>query len=76
MSKKFHGLSQAEADKRLKEDGLNEVPEPEYNFFKEFLSKLWNLSAWILEAALISRMHLRQMDSIIICFTNAAFRCL
>lgn len=53
MSKKFHGLSQAEADKRLKEDGLNEVPEPEYNFFKEFLSKLWNLSAWILEAALI-----------------------
>lgn len=53
MSDKFHGLTQAEADKRLKEDGLNEVPEPEYNFFKEFLSKLWNLSAWILEAALI-----------------------
>ncbi|GFO99582.1 HAD-IC family P-type ATPase [Lactobacillus helveticus] len=53
MSEKFHGLTQAEADKRLKEDGLNEVPEPEYNFFKEFLSKLWNLSAWILEGALI-----------------------
>ena len=53
MSENFHGLTQAEADKRLKEDGLNEVPEPEYNFFKEFLSKLWNLSAWILEGALI-----------------------
>ncbi|NRN77035.1 HAD-IC family P-type ATPase [Lactobacillus helveticus] len=53
MSEKFHGLTQAEADKRLKENGLNEVPEPEYNFFKEFLSKLWNLSAWILEGALI-----------------------
>lgn len=53
MSEKFHGLTQAEAEKRLKEDGLNEVPEPEYNFFKEFLSKLWNLSAWILEGALI-----------------------
>ncbi|NRO83306.1 HAD-IC family P-type ATPase [Lactobacillus helveticus] len=53
MSEKFHGLTQAEADKRLKEDGLNEAPEPEYNFFKEFLSKLWNLSAWVLEGALI-----------------------
>ena len=53
MTGKFEGLTQAEADKRLKEDGLNEVPEPEYNFFKEFLSKLWNLSAWILEGALI-----------------------
>ncbi len=53
MSENFHGLTQAEADKRLKEDGLNEVPEPEYNFFKEFLSKLWNLSAWILEGALM-----------------------
>ena len=47
MTGKFEGLTRAEADKRLKEDGLNEVPEPEYNFFKEFLSKLWNLSAWI-----------------------------
>ena len=37
MSENFHGLTQAEADKRLKEDGLNEVPEPEYNFFKELL---------------------------------------
>ncbi len=34
MSENFHGLTEAEADKRLKEDGLNEVPEPEYNFFK------------------------------------------
>ncbi|MDF7639043.1 HAD-IC family P-type ATPase [Lactobacillus sp. ESL0791] len=53
MSEKFHGLSQAEADQLLKKNGLNEVPEPKYNFFKEFLSKLWNLSAWILEAALL-----------------------
>ncbi|WEV38052.1 HAD-IC family P-type ATPase [Lactobacillus sp. ESL0680] len=53
MSEKITGLSQAEADKLLKEKGLNEVPEPKFNFFKEFLSKLWNLSAWILEAALL-----------------------
>lgn len=53
MSEKNSGLSQAQADKLLKQNGLNEVPEPQFNFFKEFLSKLWNLSAWILEAALI-----------------------
>ena len=53
MSEKFKGLSQAEADKLLQKNGLNEVPEPQFNFFKEFLSKLWNLSAWILEAALL-----------------------
>ncbi|WEV40788.1 HAD-IC family P-type ATPase [Lactobacillus sp. ESL0681] len=53
MSEKLSGLSQAEADKLLKQKGLNEVPEPKFNFFKEFLSKLWNLSAWILEAALV-----------------------
>lgn len=53
MAENIHGLSQAEAEKRLKKDGLNEVPEPKYNFWKEFASKLWNLSAWILEGALI-----------------------
>ena len=53
MSEKIEGLTQAEADKLLQKKGLNEVPEPQFNFFKEFLSKLWNLSAWILEAALL-----------------------
>ena len=53
MSEKITGLTQAQADKLLKKNGLNEVPEPQFNFFKEFLSKLWNLSAWILEAALL-----------------------
>ena len=51
--KELQGLTEAEAEARLKKDGLNEVPEPEFNFFKVFMSKLWNLSAWILEAALI-----------------------
>lgn len=52
-NKKLQGLTQSQAEERLKKDGLNEVPEPEFNFFKEFMSKLWNLSAWILEAALL-----------------------
>ncbi len=53
MCKQFHGLTQAEAATLLQENGLNEVPEPHYNFWKAFASKLWNLSAWILEAALL-----------------------
>lgn len=53
MDKEVKGLSSQEAAARLKADGLNEVPEPPFNFAKEFLGKLWNLSAWILEGALI-----------------------
>lgn len=52
-NKELQGLTEAQAEDRLKKDGLNEVPEPEFNFFKEFMSKLWNLSAWILEGALL-----------------------
>ena len=53
MSEDIKGLTQAKADELLTKNGLNEVPEPQFNFFKEFLSKLWNLSSWILEAALL-----------------------
>ncbi len=58
METQLHGLTSAEAEKRLKTDGPNEVPEPEFNFWKAFLSKLWNLSAWILEAALLLELVL------------------
>ncbi|MBD5429277.1 HAD-IC family P-type ATPase [Lactobacillus sp.] len=56
--KELQGLTQAQAEERLKKDGLNEVPEPKYNFWKEFAGKLWNLSAWILEAALLLEFFL------------------
>lgn len=52
-NKELQGLTDGQAEERLKKDGLNEVPEPEFNFFKEFMSKLWNLSSWILEGALL-----------------------
>ena len=48
-----HGLSSAEAARRLEKDGANEVPQPKFNFAKAFFKGLWNLSAWILEAALL-----------------------
>ena len=41
---KVKGLTQAEADLRLKKDGLNQVPEPEFSFWKEFTGKLWRIS--------------------------------
>lgn len=53
MSDKVNGLTSVQAQKLLKEYGTNEVPEPKYNFWKEFAGKLWNLSAWILEAAIL-----------------------
>lgn len=53
MSKEVVGLTNQEAQARLEKGGLNEVPEPKFNFTKEFLSKLWNLSARILEGASI-----------------------
>lgn len=53
MDENFESLTQKQADELIKKNGLNEVPEPSFNFWKEFASKLWNLSAWILEAALL-----------------------
>ncbi len=47
------GLTSHEAARRLAQDGTNEVPQPKFNFWKAFASGLWNLSAWILEGALI-----------------------
>ena len=51
--KEPHGLTSAQAQELLTKNGPNEVPQPKFNFAKAFFSGLWNLSAWILEAALI-----------------------
>lgn len=48
-----HGLTGAEAARRLEQDGPNEVPQPKFSFAKAFFKGLWNLSAWILEGALL-----------------------
>lgn len=36
MESQLHGLTATEAAKRLEKDGPNEVPEPEFNFWKAF----------------------------------------
>ena len=55
MNKKssLDGLTQAEADRRLARNGFNEVVETPFNFAKAVITRLWEPSAWILEAALI-----------------------
>ncbi|MCH3904480.1 MAG: HAD-IC family P-type ATPase [Lactobacillus sp.] len=54
----IHGLTQETAEKKLQEIGLNAVPEPKFSFFKAFMSGLWNLSAWILEGAILLEIAL------------------
>lgn len=49
----LHGLTKEEAAKRLQQVGLNAVPEPKFSFFKAFMAGMWNLSAWILEGAIL-----------------------
>ena len=49
----YGGLSQSEATARLHSDGFNEVKEPTVSFIQGVLARLWEPSAWILEAALV-----------------------
>ena len=49
----YGGLSQSEATARLHSDGFNEVKKPTVSFIQGVLARLWEPSAWILEAALV-----------------------
>ncbi|MFD1432734.1 HAD-IC family P-type ATPase [Lacticaseibacillus yichunensis] len=52
------GLSEQEAAARLKADGPNEVAEAPYSFWRAVATRLWEPSAWILEAALVVELLL------------------
>jgi H+-transporting ATPase len=47
------GLSQAEAQKRLAQDGPNEIAEKKDNPFLKFLTYFWGPIPWMIEAAVI-----------------------
>jgi H+-transporting ATPase len=48
-AKSITGLTQAEADSRVKQFGYNEIPEKKAYPLLNFLSKFWGLTAWMLE---------------------------
>jgi H+-transporting ATPase len=48
-----NGLSQAEAAKRLADDGPNEIAEKKTNAFLKFLTYFWGPIPWMIEAASI-----------------------
>jgi heme/copper-type cytochrome/quinol oxidase subunit 3 len=48
-----NGLSQAEATKRLAQDGPNELAEKKDNPFLKFLTYFWGPIPWMIEAAVI-----------------------
>lgn len=47
------GLTNAEADKRRKAAGYNEVVEKKRHSVIRFLRKFWGLSAWMLETIMV-----------------------
>ena len=47
------GLSDAEADVRLRQYGPNDVPERTPHPLRQFLQKFWGLSAWMLELIMV-----------------------
>lgn len=48
-----NGLTRAEVDTRRKENGYNEVAEKKRHPVIKFLSKLWGISAWMLELIMV-----------------------
>lgn len=47
------GLKEAEAEKRLKRYGYNEISERKVNPYLSFAKKFWGLTAWVLEAIIL-----------------------
>jgi H+-transporting ATPase len=54
------GLSQAEATTRLTQHGYNEVLERKRHPVRDFLSKFWGISAWMLELIMLLSIALRK----------------
>jgi len=62
------GLSQAEAERRLKEYGSNEIKEVSKNKYLEFLKRYWGPMPWLLEFAILLTVLLNHYTESIIIF--------
>ena len=62
------GLSQAEAKKRLAQDGPNEIAEKKDNPFLKFLTYFWGPIPWMIEAAVILSGVVRHWPDFFIIF--------
>jgi H+-transporting ATPase len=58
------GLTQAEAETRLKEHGYNEVAEQKKHPIIRFLGKFWGVSAWMLELIMVLSAILRKYSDL------------
>lgn len=67
------GLSQEEAQKRLKENGYNEVTEKKPNLAVGFIKKFWGLTAWMLEIIIIISFVLQALFRHVHCCGSACF---
>jgi H+-transporting ATPase len=62
------GLSAAEAEKRLKEFGPNEIPEKKTSAIIKFLSYFWGPIPWMIEAAVVLSAFIQHWDDFGIIF--------
>jgi H+-transporting ATPase len=61
-----HGLSKAEADTRRAHHGYNEVLETKRHPVRQFLSKFWGISAWMLELIMLLSVALRKYSDLVV----------
>ncbi|MGD2077533.1 MAG: cation-transporting P-type ATPase, partial [Chloroflexota bacterium] len=59
MDYRPEGLSRAEANRRLAQNGWNELAEEEINPFLQFLSQFWGPIPWMIEVAAVLSLIVR-----------------
>lgn len=69
LSASKDGLSSSEAQKRLQQYGLNEIPEKKANPLLKFLSYFWGPIPWMIEAAVVMSAIIQRWPDFGIIFT-------
>ena len=64
-----NGLSDAEAQARIKKYGLNEIPEKEETFFHRVLRRFWGPIPWMIEIAAVLSAAVQKWDDFAIIST-------